>query len=132
MLMIPIKHLKKDVKKVISNSYREEMKELVTKLHKQLIIRNIKNSKIQNECNELNKNNSNINKEIEVLQLQYNKLRSQLETLINLIVELHKSEKKSLTGSNSYCYHKYYYYQYHSYHYCYQYYFFQHYYQLYY
>jgi len=97
-MIISTSMLKKNVKKM--NNNREEMKELVKTLHKQLLIRNIKNNKILNECNELNKNNSNMDNEIEILQVKYNKLRSQLETLINLIVELHKSETKSLTGIN--------------------------------
>lgn len=95
--MLSYKKIRKEIKKrVTSTSTRDDIKEIVTMIYKQNIMRTIKYDKFIKEITNLHTNNTTVDASNEILETKYNKLRSQLETLIKLNIELHKTEKKSL------------------------------------
>ena len=95
--MIGYKKLSKEIKSKISNSNNSsgDIKEIVTLIYNQNIIRTIKYDKLINEITKQSSSNTNIDDNIITLQGRYDKLRSQLETMIKLILELRKTESKA-------------------------------------
>ena len=95
--MIGYKKLSKEIKSKISNSNNSssDIKEIVTLIYNQNIIRTIKYDKLINEITKQASSNTNIDDNIITLQGRYDKLRSQLETMIKLILELRKTESKA-------------------------------------
>ena len=64
-------------------------------IYNQNIIRTIKYDKLINEITKQSSSNTNIDDSIITLQGRYDKLRSQLETMIKLILELRKNDSKA-------------------------------------
>ena len=97
--MIGYKKLSKEIKSKINNSNNNnsssDIKEIVTLIYNQNIIRTIKYDKLINEITKQSSSNTNIDDSIITLQGRYDKLRSQLETMIKLILELRKNESKA-------------------------------------
>jgi len=95
--MIGYKKLSKEIKSKISNSNNgsSDIKEIVTLIYNQNIIRTIKYDKLINEITKHTTSNTTIDDSIITLQGKYDKLRSQLETMIKLILELRKTESKA-------------------------------------
>ena len=97
--MLSYKKLNKDIKNKLNNTSpitSNDIKDIVNILYKQNVIRSIKYDKLINEITSLTNSNTTTDSNNDMLQVKYNKLRSQLETLISLIIELRKTEKKAL------------------------------------
>ena len=97
--MLSYKKLSKDIKNKLNATTpltSNDIKDIVRIVYKQNIIRSIKYDKLINEITSLTSSNTNTDSNNDILQVKYNKLRSQLETLVSLIIELRKAEKKAL------------------------------------